>query len=203
MPEYQTESSDNSSSLVGDLEEKDSWIYLYGSPALQQALSLGYPCEDKYLQERIALEYPGFMRYAGTISADLFKKVDTPSPDAIAQVVYWDNAYVGKGIPLRLRGNDKFDIRKQIKANQQEVIVVPNYLGKYIIIKEVNYSNKHFMNSIDLRIYQIDSKHLSGFLSGAVACAVAILVTQVSVIQLGFIVTMVLLLFYWARTHQI
>ena len=203
MPEYQTESSDNSSSLVGDLEEKDSWIYLYGSLALQQALSLGYPCEDKYLQERIALEYPGFMRYAGATSTDLFKKVDTPSPDAIAQVVYWDDAYVGKGIPLILHGNNRLDICKQIRADRQEVIVVPNYLGKYTIIKEVNYSNKHFMDSIDLQVHQIDRKYLSGFLSGAIVCAVAILVTQVSVIQLGFIITMVLLLFYWARTHQI
>ncbi|WP_373544874.1 hypothetical protein [Chamaesiphon sp.] len=90
-----------------------------------------------------------------------------------------------------------------IRSNQQEVIVVPNYLGKYTIIKEVNYSNKRFIDSIDLQVYQIDRKYLSGFLSGAIVCAVAILVTQVSVIQLGFIITMVLLLFYWARTHQI
>lgn len=164
---------------------------------------MGYPCEAKYLQERIALDYPGFMRYAGIISVDLFEKVDTPSPDAIAQVIYWKDAYVGKGIPLILHGNNRLDICKQIRADRQEVIVVPNYLGKYTIIKEVNYSNKHFMDSIDLQVHQIDRKYLSGFLSGAIVCAVAILVTQVSVIQLGFIITMVLLLFYWARTHQI
>jgi small basic protein len=166
-------------------EEKNSWIYLYGSPHLQQSTSLGYSCEDKYFQERIALEYPGFMWHGKSITADLFVKVDTPSPDAIAQVIYWDNAYIGRGIPLG------FDC-----GTTAEVIVIPNYLGKYTIIKEIKPSAKHFISSIDLRTRQIDPKHLSGFIAGVIVCAVAIFITQASGVQLGFFITMASLLFY-------
>jgi hypothetical protein len=180
MLEHQLELSKNSDNPTHNLEEKNSWIYLCGSPQLQQSVSLGYPCENKYLQERIAWEYPGFVWHGAAITADLFKKVDTPSPDAIAQVIYWDNAYIGIGIALG------FDY-----GTTAEVIVVPNYLGKYTIIKDVKYSRKSYSDPIHwlISICRSDRHYTCGFLAGAITYAAPLLIPQITVIQYVFLIS--------------
>jgi hypothetical protein len=39
------------------LKNKEDWIFKYGSDLLQQSLMAGYDCKDRYLQERIALDW--------------------------------------------------------------------------------------------------------------------------------------------------
>ncbi len=100
------------SSIDIDLD-KDTWLYIYGSPDLQQARSLGYECEQRYLKERIEAEYRGFE----VADAYLIKKTDFPSKYALKQSLKWDNVYVGE------------------YYSKGEVLTVDKYLGKYQLIK--------------------------------------------------------------------
>jgi hypothetical protein len=101
------------SSIDIDLD-KDSWIYIYGSPDLQQARSLGYECEERYLKERIKAEYRGFE----IAKASLVKKIDFPSKHALKQSLKWNDIYISD---YYLKG---------------EVLTVDKYLGKYQLIKQ-------------------------------------------------------------------
>jgi hypothetical protein len=94
--------------------DKDTWIYTYGSHQLQELRSFGYECEERYQQERLKIEYPGFKINHRSTS----QKLDFPPLYAIQESLKWQNAYVAKQI---IDG---------------EVIAIDNYLGKYQIIKK-------------------------------------------------------------------
>jgi hypothetical protein len=93
--------------------DKDTWIYTYGSPKLQQVRSFGYECEEPYLQERLKVEYPGFKINKGSVA----KKLDFPPMYAIKESLKWDEAYIAQ------------------QYLEGEVVTIDNYLGKYQIIK--------------------------------------------------------------------
>jgi hypothetical protein len=103
---------DNSIDLTLD---KDTWIYIYGSSDLQQARSLGYECNDRYLQERLKSEYNGFK--INYLSAA--KKLDFPPKYAIKESLKWNGAYIAKH-PI-----------------EGEVIAIDRYMDKYQITKKV------------------------------------------------------------------
>ncbi len=113
MSDKSLEKIEADSSIDIDLD-KDSWIYIYGSPDLQQARSMGYECEEPYLKERIKAEYRGFE----VARASLVEKIDFPSKYALKQSLKWDNVYVAE---YYLKG---------------EVLTVDKYLGKYQLIKK-------------------------------------------------------------------
>lgn len=94
--------------------DKDTWIYTYGSSKLQQVRSFGYECDDRYLQERIKAEYPGFRINRASVA----KKLDFPPLYAIKESLKWNDAYVAK------------------QYSHGEVIAIDNYLGKYQIVKK-------------------------------------------------------------------
>ncbi|WP_309744927.1 hypothetical protein [Chamaesiphon sp. OTE_20_metabat_361] len=94
--------------------DKDTWIYTYGSSKLQQVRSFGYECEDRYLQERLKSEYPGYRINRASVA----KKLDLPPLYAIKESLKWNDAYVAK------------------QYSQGEVIAIDRYLGKYQIIKK-------------------------------------------------------------------
>jgi hypothetical protein len=94
--------------------DKDTWIYTYGSPKLQEIRSYGYECEEPYLKERLATEYPGFKINAGSSA----RKLDYPPLYAVRESLKWPNACVSK---QNIHG---------------EVLAIDNYLGKYQIIKK-------------------------------------------------------------------
>lgn len=94
--------------------DKDTWIYTYGSPNLQEIRSYGYECEEQYLKERLAAEYPGFKLNSGSSA----RKLDYPPLYAVRESLKWPNAYVSK------------------QNLQGEVLAIDNYLGKYQIIKK-------------------------------------------------------------------
>jgi hypothetical protein len=102
-------------SLIDIDLDKDSWIYIYGSPDLQQARSLGYECEERYLKERIKAEYRGFE----IANASLVKKIDFPSKHALKRSLKWNDVYIAD---YYLKG---------------EVLAVDKYLGKYQLIKQL------------------------------------------------------------------
>jgi hypothetical protein len=96
--------------------DKDTWIYTYGSHQLQEVRSFGYECEERYHQERLKTEYPGFKINHRSTS----QKLDFPPLYAIQESLKWHNAYVAKQI---IDG---------------EVIAIDHYLGKYQIIKKTH-----------------------------------------------------------------
>ena len=113
MNQISTELSETQN-LVDFEIDKDTWIYTYGSHQLQEVRSFGYECEERYQQERLKIEYPGFKINHRSTSQQL----DFPPLYAIQESLKWQNAYVAKQI---IDG---------------EVIAINNYLGKYQIIKK-------------------------------------------------------------------
>jgi hypothetical protein len=93
--------------------DKDTWIYTYGSPQLQQVRSFGYECQERYLQERLKAEYPGFKINTGSTA----NKLDFPPMYAIRESLKWNDAYIAR------------------QYNYGEVIAIDRYLGQYQIIK--------------------------------------------------------------------
>ena len=94
--------------------DKDTWIYSYGSPQLQQVRSFGYECEERYQQERLKAEYSGFKINHRSKAL----KLDFPPLYAIYESLKWQDAYVAK------------------QCIDGEMIAIDNYLGKYQIVKK-------------------------------------------------------------------
>ncbi len=79
--------------IIIDLNlDKDTWIYTYGSPNLQQVRTFGYDCQQQYLKERLKAEYPGFEVNLGSEA----KKLDFPPMYAIRESLKWSDAYIAK-----------------------------------------------------------------------------------------------------------
>lgn len=93
--------------------EKHEWIEAFGSPGLKKACLLGYKCEQGYLEERIAHEYPGFR-----ISCLCHEKVDTPNATALELSLKVSGSYCSE------------------YANKH-YLVIDNYLGKHQIAKQI------------------------------------------------------------------
>jgi hypothetical protein len=95
--------------------EKEDWIYLYGTEALQRCFLTGYMCEDRYIEERIKQEYPGFK----VSNCYYFSKSDMPSEYALNLSARFENSYCGF-------------------SESSSYLIVDNYLGKYTIAKKLN-----------------------------------------------------------------
>jgi hypothetical protein len=96
-------------------KNKEDWIFKYGSDLLQQSLKAGYDCNEGYLAERLARDYPGFTaRKSGKC-----KKVDTPNEVCLYACSSYEYSYCSI---------DKEDY----------YITIDNYLGKYQLVKLIN-----------------------------------------------------------------
>jgi hypothetical protein len=69
-------------------KNKEDWIFKYGSQLLQQSLIAGYECNDGYLAERVARDYPGFK-----VNDRKYKKVDTPTESCLYACLGYEHAY--------------------------------------------------------------------------------------------------------------
>ena len=98
------------------IKNKEDWIFKYGSDLLQQSLKAGYDCQDGYLAQRLATDYPGFK-----INDRTYKKVDTPGERCFYACSEYEYAHCSSD-----RGN--------------YYITVDNYLGKYQLIKLIDLS---------------------------------------------------------------
>jgi hypothetical protein len=110
-----TIANESSATEIATQSDKDTWIFTYGSERLRQARVLGYECQDRYLSERIKLEYPGFAINNGVKAV----KVDFPQSYEIAQSLKHDRAFVA----------DRYINGK--------VIAIDNFLDRYQIVKNV------------------------------------------------------------------
>lgn len=95
--------------------DKEDWIYLYGTEALQRCFLAGYTCEDRYIEERLEQEYPGFE----VSNCHYFSKSDMPSDYALNLSAHFENSYCGF-------------------SDSSSYLIVDNYLGKYTIAKKLN-----------------------------------------------------------------
>jgi hypothetical protein len=96
------------------VKNKEDWIFKHGSDLLQQSILAGYECNDGYLAERIARDYPGFK-----VNDRQYKKVDTPSESCLYACLGYENAYCSSN-------------------NKNYYITIDNFLGKYQLIKPIS-----------------------------------------------------------------
>lgn len=95
-------------------DDKKAWIIEYGSDLLQQSFLAGYDCNNRYLQERIIYEYPGF-----EIATRNYPKVDSPDENCLYACLGYENAYCSS-------------------TNQCYYVTINNYLRKYQLIKQID-----------------------------------------------------------------
>jgi hypothetical protein len=95
------------------IKTKENWISKYGSDLLQQSLKAGYDCNDGYLAERLAYEYPGFK-----INDRKYNKVDTPIEVCLNACLEYEYAHCSS-------------------YQSNYYITIDNYLGKYQLIKPI------------------------------------------------------------------
>jgi hypothetical protein len=70
-------------------KKKEDWIFKDGSDLLQQSLRAGYDCNEGYLAERLARDYPGF-----TIKEwGKYQRVDTPSEKCLRACLEYEYSY--------------------------------------------------------------------------------------------------------------
>jgi hypothetical protein len=134
--------------------DKDTWIYTYGSAKLQEVRSFGYECEERYLTERLKLEYAGF-KINRRSSAD---KLDFPPLYAVRESLQWSGAYVAKQI------------------TDGEVIAIDRYLGKYQIIKKTH--KPWYL------VYRHLANYDPSFYGTAIGCAIGMIIWAVVLIYL-------------------
>jgi hypothetical protein len=96
------------------VKNKEDWIFKHGSDLLQQSILAGYECNEGYLAERIARDYPGFK-----VNDRQYKKVDTPSESCLYACLGYENAYCSSN-------------------NKNYYITIDNFLGKYQLIKPIS-----------------------------------------------------------------
>ncbi|NJR32813.1 MAG: hypothetical protein HC778_08450 [Chamaesiphon sp. CSU_1_12] len=99
---------------IGSIDDKEDWIFEYGSTLLQQSFIAGYTCNDRYLEERVAHEYPGF-----TINRGKYRKVDSPSERCLFACFGYENSYCSSN-------------------NSDYYITIDGFLGKYQLIKSID-----------------------------------------------------------------
>ncbi len=95
------------------VKNKEDWIFKYGSDLLQQSILAGYECQDGYLTERLAQDYPSFK-----INDRKYIKVDTPNENCLYACLGYENAYCSSN-------------------NKNYYITIDNFLGKYQLIKPI------------------------------------------------------------------
>jgi hypothetical protein len=147
-------------------DDKDEWILEYGSDLLQQSFMAGYDCNDRYLQERIAIDYPGF-----TVNSGNYRKVDSPDETCLYACLGYEDSYCSS-------------------SNKCYYVTIDNFLGKYQLIKPIEslfkVTEKSSISEIVLNILvrtKIDKYKIS------TNSFVVLLVTSVPVIILGLIAT--------------
>jgi hypothetical protein len=100
---------------LGSIDDKEDWIFEHGSNLLQQSFMAGYICNDRYLQERIDRDYPGFK-----INPEKYKQVDSPSETCFYACLGYENAYCSS------------------PNNRDYYVTIDGFLGKYQLIKSID-----------------------------------------------------------------
>jgi hypothetical protein len=100
--------------------EKRDWIFSYGSDLLQRSFIDSYDSTQRYIEERLAVEYPGFRQVAGSD----YQKVDSPPEYCLNACSIEDEAYCSQ----------------EAYCSDAYYITIDNYLGKHQIVKKIDMS---------------------------------------------------------------
>ncbi|WP_157259998.1 hypothetical protein [Chamaesiphon minutus] len=113
---------------IGSLDNKEDWIFEYGSNLLQQSFMAGYDCNDRYLQERVTRDYPGFK-----INYPKFKKVDSPSEFCLYACFGYENSYCSSN-------------------SEDYYITIDGFLGKYQLIKSIDTPTQRLERNFPVKL---------------------------------------------------
>ncbi len=112
----------------------DGWVELYGSATLQNSVAQGYTSKERYLNERAAIDYPGFFHPDFTI-----EKTDSP-PDYCLEAC---SSILGAFCSHRLY---------RMGNGHPYYLTIDNYLGEYTIVKEIIEPNFEDLSEIEIRL---------------------------------------------------
>ena len=107
------------------LKEKSTWAKEYGSEHLNRGMAGGHYCQKQYIEERSAIEFPGFS--ADIVGNSIWGECDSPSLEALDLL---DTLPGCKIVWLQRRhdtGPDKYGLYDELTP--VEAIVNENYLG--------------------------------------------------------------------------
>lgn len=119
-------------------EEKSGWIEAHGSDHLRRAHALGYDCQRRYVTERAAREFPGWVvdfddcadwRERSCPSAEALRVVEELINRGLNAKVVWLTAPPYKRDPEE-EYYEPFEAR--------EAVVILGYLGSYTLVKEIS-----------------------------------------------------------------
>lgn len=125
--------------------DKIAWILAHGSEYLQKAHTAGYDCQRKYVEERAALEFPGFVvdfddnahwssrSCPSEPSLNAALAINEAAGDEIAEVVWLTTE--PDGTALGTESDDRGEWDTSPLQPRREAIVIRNYLGKYDLVK--------------------------------------------------------------------
>ena len=97
--------------------EKKDWIFSCGSDVLQQSVVYGYDSTDRYVRERLAIEYPGFAR----INKSVYQRADSPPEFCLQACLNEDGSYCSE---------------KKYYSNTY-YLTIDDYLSKHQIVKKI------------------------------------------------------------------
>lgn len=103
--------------------EKSQWIEEHGSDYLKRAFSREYNCHRRYVEERVALEYPGFV--VDWEDTAKWKSCACPSEKALDELDKLPDDFE-VGWLVRRHDHDPDDYEEGV---EREVIFLDNYLG--------------------------------------------------------------------------
>lgn len=111
--------------------DKKAWIAAHGSAYLKHAaLDHGYPCQERYVVERAALELPDYrVDLHGSLYWD---EPDCPSADALAEVDRLTaQGYTAQVVWLTRSPNEDDDAF----FTEREAVIVRRFLGRYDLVR--------------------------------------------------------------------
>lgn len=112
------------------IQERLDWINANGSDFLKRAVAVGYDCQRRYVTERAAIDHPGaVVDFEG--HAD-WKNRSCPSEAAFELAEEVSGTVVWLTDEPRATKIDEYAYPEPFE--EQEAVVVSNYLGKYVVV---------------------------------------------------------------------
>lgn len=111
------------------IKEKVDWISVNGSDHLKKAYAAGYDCQRKYVQERAAIEFPGF-----AIDFDDNAEWTSRSCPSMAALEEAEKHKDADAEIVWITQRHDYDPEDYETPAGEEAVVIREYLGKYDLI---------------------------------------------------------------------
>jgi hypothetical protein len=169
------------SAIIEATNGKEQWILDRGSDLLQQSLIAGYDCNDRYLQERITYDYPGF-----EIATRNYPKVDSPDESCLYACLGYEGSYCSSN-------------------HKNYYITIDNFLGKYQLIKLIDdpmkVAEENSIVPTAANTFATRMKKYGDSINSS-PITLALVATSAGVFITGSLCVSVYILFGWALDHR-